>query len=72
MTVEEVFDYFPNKSKLCAVLGLCRQNANYWQKKGKIPHVQQMKIEKLTNGQLKADEMYSDLIEHISSRSKAK
>lgn len=54
MTLEDVIAYYKNGNRACKELGLTRQNVTTWKKKGYIPAGVQLKIQKMTNGALKA------------------
>lgn len=56
MSIDEAIKYFGNGNKLCNALGLSRANITDWRNKGYIPMIQQLRLEKLTSGELKADE----------------
>lgn len=61
MEVKEVLNFFKNKSKLAKSLNLTRQAVNNWIVREKIPYSNQVEIERITNGYLKAcdhDEYY--------------
>ena len=59
MTIEEVLNIYKTAYQVCKVLDISRQNFTIWKKQGYIPYRQQLKIEILTEGKLKADlEMY--------------
>lgn len=59
MTIEEVLNIYKTGYRICQVLEISRQNFSVWMKKGYIPYRQQLKLEALTEGKLKADlEMY--------------
>lgn len=55
MGVEEAVNYFKSGNKLCKALGIARQNLTDWRRKGYIPMISQMRLEKVTKGGLKAD-----------------
>lgn len=55
MTIEEVLKIYDSGYQICRELGIHRNNYTNWKKKGHIPFVQQLNIEKLTNGKLKAE-----------------
>lgn len=59
MTIEEVLEIYKTGYQVCKALEISKQNFTRWQKSGYIPYRQQVKLEQLTNGKLKADlEMY--------------
>lgn len=60
MTVEEAVQEFGSGRKVCIALGISDRNFPRWKKQGWIPQAQQLRIEILTNGKLKADEFGPD------------
>jgi hypothetical protein len=60
MTVQEAIDFFNDDKgrfgaiNLCNQLGIAKQNVNLWKKRGYISYYQQLRIEKYTDGKLKA------------------
>lgn len=60
MTIEEAVKEFGSGRQICLALGLTVQNYTKWNKQGFIPQSQQLRLEKLTNGKLKADEFGSN------------
>lgn len=54
MTIDEVITYFGSAWKMNQKIGMAHQNINNWKRYGFIPIMTQMKIEKLTDGELKA------------------
>ncbi len=56
MTLDEVARRYGSVWKACMVLGLRGQNASIWKRNGRIPITQQMRLEMITKGELKADE----------------
>lgn len=56
MSVDEVVKYFGSTYKAADALKISARNFQAWRRKGKISLVQQFRLEKLTNGVLKADE----------------
>ena len=71
MTIDEVLHHFNSEYKVCQLLGISRQNFTYWKKKGYITYMQQLEIEKLSGGVLKANiqDLY-DRYMHHSERTK--
>jgi predicted site-specific integrase-resolvase len=55
MGIEESVNFFGSGNKLCKALGLARQNLTDWRRKGYIPMIQQMRLERVTEGKLRAD-----------------
>lgn len=61
MTLEDALKEFGGTGyKLCSALGISDRNFTRWKKQGWIPHAQQLRIEILTDGRLKADEFGPD------------
>ena len=58
MTLDDLVRRFGSVWKTCMVLGLRGQNASIWKRNGRIPITQQMRIEIMTKGELKADEYH--------------
>lgn len=56
MGIDEAIQYFGTAYKLCKSLGIRHQNIAQWRKKGTITYQQQIRLEQLTDGLLKADE----------------
>ena len=54
MTLDEVVKYFGTYMNCAEKIGASRQSCTYWIKKGYIPIEAQLKIQKATNGYLKA------------------
>ncbi len=56
MTIQEVYDYgYRNWAATMDNFGLGRNTYQYWLRVGYIPMPMQLRIEKITNGELKAD-----------------
>lgn len=55
MTIDEVLNHFKSEYRVCQLLGIGRQNFTYWKKKGYITYMQQLELEKLSEGELKAN-----------------
>lgn len=60
MTIEESLNKYGTGYSLCKALGVSNQNFTRWKKQGWIPQSQQLRLEKLTNGELKAHEFGPD------------
>lgn len=54
MKVEDLKEYFGSFYKAARFLNISEQSTMNWKRKGYIPIASQMKIEKLTQGALKA------------------
>lgn len=55
MKLEDVKDFYGNSYQFSKKTGMDHANYLNWQKKGFIPIKTQLRIEKMTNGMLKAD-----------------
>ena len=55
MTLSEAVKHFGSVWRICMELGLRGQNGSIWKRNNRIPIVQQMRIEQMTHGKLKAD-----------------
>lgn len=55
MTLDEIEKYFGSLTAAATKLGLKRQSTTYWKKIGCMPLTQQIRIELLSKGKLKAD-----------------
>ncbi len=61
MTINEVYDYYyRNWQYACRQLKLGKNTYQYWKKKNYIPISTQIRIEKATNGELKADVQFEE------------
>ena len=54
MTYAELIDEFGNGNRAAKALGLARQTVHQWKTSGRIPFVQQFRIQMKTKGKLKA------------------
>lgn len=59
MTFVELEQYFraPTITDLALAVGVSRQTIHAWKRNGEIPFLQQLRLENLTKGRLKADEV---------------
>ena len=55
MSVDELITFFGSGRKACLALGISDRNFQRWNKQQWIPHTQQLRLEKITEGLLKAD-----------------
>ncbi|CEG60983.1 Cro/CI family transcriptional regulator [Legionella micdadei] len=60
MTIDESIKKYGSAYGVCKALGVSPQNFTRWKKQGWIPQAQQLRLEKITNGELKADEFGPD------------
>lgn len=57
MTLDESIAYYGSAYALAKILRITPQNISYWKRKnGLIPEIHQNRLERITNGQLKAAE----------------
>ena len=54
MNLEDVYQYYGNITKAADAVNVTRQTFHAWMRKGLIPYNQQMRYEKLSDGQLQA------------------
>lgn len=54
MMIEEAISYYGSAAKLCKALGVAKQNMTHWKRRGYIPFYQQLRIQELSQGALKA------------------
>lgn len=57
MTLQEVFDYFKTPTFFTMKTGIHPNTWFDWKKKGYVPYRSQIKIEKATNGKLRARDL---------------
>ena len=55
MTAEEVKEYYVNAYRFAQQTDMCANSFQNWQKWGFVPMFSQLKIERFTKGELKAD-----------------
>lgn len=55
MTFDEAVAHFGSSWRMCIKLGIRGQNGAHWKRNNRIPVLQQMRIEAMTDGALKAD-----------------
>ena len=56
MQLEEAKKYFKTYYKMAKVLQVTPQAIQHWRKQGYIPYLHQLNLERLTEGELMADE----------------
>jgi DNA-binding transcriptional regulator YdaS (Cro superfamily) len=59
MKIEQAIKYFGSQVALADALGVQQPAVSMWKTRGKIPHLQQIRIEHLTKGALKAKPLMS-------------
>jgi len=55
MTIDEARKYFGSHTKIAKALRISLGCVSNWQRRGYIPGIAQLKLQKLSNGKLKAD-----------------
>lgn len=61
MTIDEVVKYFGNGYRFNKKTGMSQTCFKNWKRKGFVPDFSQLKIEHLTNGELKAEVTFRHL-----------
>lgn len=56
MTLDEVIKYFASNTALAFYLNIDKSAISRWHIANRVPYVQQLKIEQMTNGELKAED----------------
>ena len=54
MKIDDVIAHFGSQVAAADALGMQQPTISNWKTRGRIPHIQQLKIELLTKGKLKA------------------
>ena len=54
MKIEQVIKHFGSQVAAANALGVQQPTISNWKKRGSIPHIQQLRIEHITKGKLKA------------------
>lgn len=54
MKIDQVIKHFGSQVAAAHALGVQQPTISNWKTRGRIPHIQQLRIEHLTNGKLKA------------------
>jgi hypothetical protein len=57
MTLEEAKQYFKTYYKMAKTLNITPQAIQFWRKQGYIPYLHQLNLERLTEGELLADDV---------------
>jgi len=55
MTFNQVLKYFGTQVGVAEALGVTQPTVSNWKSRGKIPYLQQLRIEHITDGKIKAD-----------------
>lgn len=54
MKIEQVIKFFGSQVALAEALGVQQPAVSMWKSRGRIPHLQQLRLEHITHGKLKA------------------
>lgn len=54
MKFDQLIDHFGSQVAAADALGVTQPTLSNWKKRGRIPHLQQLRIEHVTRGKLKA------------------
>lgn len=54
MKIDQVIKHFGSQVATAGALGVQQPTISNWKTRGRIPHIQQLRIEHLTKGKLKA------------------
>ena len=65
MEIDDVLNYFGSARATCKLLGIAEQNFTVWKKNKFIPLINQIRLQEITKGQLKAN---MDLLNKPASR----
>lgn len=55
MKIDKVIKYFGSQVAVAQALGVQQPAISNWRTRGRIPYLQQLRLEHLTDGQLKAE-----------------
>jgi DNA-binding transcriptional regulator YdaS (Cro superfamily) len=55
MDITKLIKHFGSQVAVAEALGISQPTVSMWKARGKIPALQQLRIEQITGGQLKAD-----------------
>lgn len=59
MTFNDIIRYYGSKANACYALGIARANFSQWVRQGYIPLIQQLRLERLSLGKLKAQDEHT-------------
>lgn len=68
MKIDNAIKHFGSQVALADALGVQQPAVSMWKTRGKIPHLQQLRIEHLTNGKLKAQPLMASKKKQTVSR----
>ena len=69
MKIDQVIKHFGSQVATADALGVQQPTISNWKTRGRIPHIQQLRIEHLTNGKLKAQPLMPQKAKRAASRS---
>ena len=55
MTFDQLIKHFGTQAKAASALGCSQPTLSNWKTRGRIPSIQQLRLEHITNGKLKAE-----------------
>lgn len=58
MTIDEFIQFFGTQVAAAKAIGATQPSISMWRKRGRIPHLQQIRIEVVTKGKLKAEPLF--------------
>lgn len=65
MRISDVMEYFGSARSMARRIGISHSSMKNWRDRGYIPIETQVRIERLTEGQLKADLEHCDKVDHV-------
>lgn len=68
MKIDQVIKHFGSQVAAADALGVQQPTISNWKTRGRIPHIQQLRIEHLTNGKLKAQPLMPSKARRTVSR----
>jgi DNA-binding transcriptional regulator YdaS (Cro superfamily) len=68
MNIEKAIAHFGSQVALADALGVQQPAVSMWKSRGKIPHLQQLRIEHVTKGKLKAQPLIAPKSKRTVSR----
>lgn len=68
MKIDQVIKHFGSQVAAAEALGVQQPTISNWKTRGRIPHIQQLRIEHLTKGKLKAQPLMPPKAKRTVSR----
>lgn len=68
MKIDQVIKHFGSQVAAADALGVQQPTISNWKTRGRIPHIQQLRIEHVTEGKLKAQPLMSSKARRTVSR----